>query len=158
MPVVEGTIYFDTEKLIEGKTAKLTYKGVLAQNGAEDIYIHYGFGLLWENLQEVQLQKVAENTFEAEISCTTCDNLNFCFRDGNNHWDNNEAQNYSVPVSKEEITIAKVEPTSMEVPRLKKSYILAKKVRIAFYKVVTFIPKMIQGTWKKKKTAPSSAE
>ena len=125
MPVVEENIYFDTDKLIEGSTAKLTYKGILAQNGAEEIYIHYGFGLLWENLQEIKLDKTADGTFEAQI--------NMC--------------------SSEEVTIAKVEPTSIDVPRLKKSYIIAKKIRITFYKIVTFIPRVMNGTWKKKKSS-----
>lgn len=157
MPVVEDKIYFDTEKLIEGKSAKLTYKGTLAQNGAEEVYVHYGFGLLWENLQEVKLEKTEEGTFEANIELTSPDSINFCFRDGNNHWDNNDAQNYTAIISKEEVTIAKIEPTSIDVPKLKKSYIIAKKIRIAFYKVVTFLPRMFNGTWKKKK-ASNTAE
>lgn len=157
MPIVEDKIYFDTEKLIEGKTAKLTYKGTLAQNGAEEVYVHYGFGLLWENLQEVKLEKVGDCTFEAEISICCPESINFCFRDENNHWDNNEAQNYTAPIEKEELTIAKVEPTSIDVPRLKKSYIIAKKIRITFYKIVTFIPRALNGTWKKKK-ATNTAE
>ncbi len=153
MPVVEETIYFDKDKLIEGSTAKLTYKGVLAQNGAEEVYIHFGFGLLWENLQEVKLEKTTDGTFEADINLSFSDSINFCFRDNNNNWDNNEAQNYSVPISKEEVTIAKIEPTSIDVPKLKKSYIMAKKIRITFYKIVTFIPRVMNGTWKRKKSS-----
>ena len=38
MPI-EETVYFDTTNLIEGRTAKLTYKGALAAAGAEEIYI-----------------------------------------------------------------------------------------------------------------------
>ena len=149
MPV-EETVYFDTDTLVEGRTAKLIYKGSLAASGAEEIYVHYGYGLLWENLQETKLEKVADDTFEASITLNGTDSINFCFRDANNNWDNNSAQNYSYPVEKEVVTIAKVEPTSLDVPRLKKTYIISKKIRIGFYRVITFLPKLFNGEWKRK--------
>lgn len=149
MPV-EEKVYFDTNNLVEGRTAKLTYKGNLAVNGANEIYVHYGFGLLWENLQEIKLDKVCDCTFETEINLSNNDSINFCFRDENNNWDNNSTKNYSMPIGKEEVILSKVENTSLEVPKLKKSYIIAKKIRITFYKIVTFIPKIFNGELKKK--------
>ena len=150
MPVNEK-VYFDTEKLIEGRTAKLTYKGDLATSTTNEIYVHYGFGLLWENIQEIKLDKIDENTYETEISLApSYDSINFCFRDDSNNWDNNEAKNYSADIAKEEVTVAKVETVALEVPRLKKSYLIAKKLKIAFYKIITYIPKAFSGEWKKK--------
>ena len=150
MPVNEK-VYFDTEKLIEGRTAKLTYKGDLATSTANEIYVHYGFGLLWENIQEIKLDKIDENKYETEISLApSYDSINFCFRDDSNNWDNNEAKNYSADIAKEEVTVAKVETVALEVPRLKKSYLIAKKLKIAFYKIITYIPKAFSGEWKKK--------
>ena len=149
MPI-EETVYFDTTNLIEGRTAKLTYKGALATADAEEIYVHYGFGLLLENLQEAKLSKVADNTYEADIALIAGESINFCFRDSNNNWDNNETQNYSMPIAKEEVIVAKVETVAIDVPRLKKSYIIAKKIRIGFYKVITFLPKLFSGDLKRK--------
>lgn len=146
----EEKVYFDTEKLVEGRTAKLIYKGDLVNDGSNEIYVHYGFGLLWENLQEIKLDKVDDSTYETEVNLISNDSINFCFRDGNNNWDNNQTKNYSMPISKEEVTVAKVEPTALEVPKLKKSYILAKKIKITFYKIVTFIPKFFNGEFKRK--------
>ena len=65
---IESTVYFDTEKLIEGRTAKLTYKGTLATPETNEIYLHYGFGLLWDNLQEIKLDKVSDDCYETEIT------------------------------------------------------------------------------------------
>ena len=150
MPVNEK-VYFDTENLIEGRTTKLTYKWDLAQPGTNEIYVHYGFGLLWENIQEIKLDKIDDNTYETEISLTpSYDSINFCFRDNSNNWDNNEAKNYTAEIKKEEVTVSKVEPTALEVPKLKKSYLIAKKLKIAFYKIITYIPKAFSGEWKKK--------
>ena len=53
-------------------------------------------------------------------------------------------------ISKEEVTVSKVETTALEVPKLKKSYLIAKKIRIAFYKMITAIPKVFSGEFKKK--------
>ena len=148
---VNENVYFDTENLIEGRTAKLTYKGTLATPSTNEIYVHYGFGLLWENIQEIKLDKIDDYTYETEISIApSYDSINFCFRDDSNNWDNNEAQNYSTEISKEEVTVTKVENVSIEVPKLKKSYLIAKKLKIAFYKIITYIPKAFSGEWRKK--------
>ena len=148
---VNEKVYFDTENLIEGRTAKLTYKGTLATPSTNEIYVHYGFGLLWENIQEIKLDKIDDYTYETEISIApSYDSINFCFRDDSNNWDNNEAQNYSTEISKEEVTVTKVENVSIEVPKLKKSYLIAKKLKIAFYKIITYIPKAFSGEWRKK--------
>ena len=152
----EKAVYFDTDKLIGGRTVKLTYKGTLATPDTEEIYVHYGFGLLWENLQEVKLDKVDDTCYEADITLTDSDSINFCFRDDKNNWDNNDMQNYTSEIGKEEITIAKVEPTDMEVPRLKKSYLIGKKIKIAFYKIITYLPRLVKGQWKRKATPEES--
>lgn len=144
-------VYFDTEKLVEGRTAKLTYKGDLATPNTNEVYVHYGFGLLWENIQEIKLDKIDETTYETEITIApSFDSINFCFRDDSNNWDNNEAKNYTAEITKEEVTITKVESVALEVPRLKRSYLIAKKLKIAFYKIITFIPKAFKGEWKRK--------
>ena len=140
----ENTVYFDTDKLIEGRTVKLTYKGTLATPETNEIYVHYGFGLLWDNLQEIKLDKISDDCYETSITLTTSDSINYCFRDDKNNWDNNETKNYTSDISKEEITVAKVETTDIAVPKLKKSYL------IAFYKIITYLPKMFKGEWKKK--------
>ena len=146
---MQGTVFFDTDNLVEGRTAKLTYKGTLAESGANEIYVHFGFGLLWDNLQEIKLDKV-NDWFETEITLTSCEDINFCFRDENNNWDNNNTKNYSAAIAKKEVTITKIESTAMEVPRLKKSYLIAKKIKLAFYKTITFLSKAFTGEWKKK--------
>ena len=148
---VENAVYFDTDKLIEGRTVKLTYKGVLATPETNEIYVHYGFGLLWDNLQEAKFNKVSDDCYEAEITLISSDSLNFCFRDDKNNWDNNETKNYTSEISKEDVTVSKVETASLEVPKLKKSYLIAKKLKITFYKIITYLPRMFNGSWKKRK-------
>lgn len=47
-------IFFNTDKLVEGSNVKISYTGKFFQENAEEVYIHYGFGLLWENVNEIK--------------------------------------------------------------------------------------------------------
>ena len=143
-------IFFNTDKLIENTKVKISYAGSLFQDGSDEVFIHYGFGLNWDNLNEIQMEKT-ELGFQAEIELISCDTFNFCFRNGNNKWDNNEGQNYVFPIEKVELSLVPQEDNSLDAPRkLRKSYIWSKKVRLAIYKVITYLPKLISGNYKRK--------
>lgn len=141
---INDKIYFEADTLSEGITTKIVYKGKLYEEGAEDIYMHFGYGLLWENLQEIKLDKY-QDYYQADITLANIGDINFCFRDANNNWDNNEGQNYSATISKIENTLTKVDTVAIEVPRLKKSYLMMKKIKISFYKAITFLSKAFSG-------------
>ncbi len=146
---ITDKIYFEADTLLEGTTTTIIYKGSLYENGSEEVYMHFGYGLLWENLQEIKLEKYAD-CFKASITLTNCGDINFCFRDSNHHWDNNDTHNYTANVNKIEQTLTKVEPTNIEVPRLKKSYFVMKKIKISFYKAFTFLSRVFSGNLKRK--------
>ncbi len=97
----ENGVYIDQASLVYGKKARMTYKGYLYQQGAEDVYVHLGFGLLWEGLREIKMTRT-DDCFEAEIPLEIADTLNFCFRDNWNNWDNNFYQNYFYDVARSE--------------------------------------------------------
>ncbi len=99
----ENGVFIDQNNLVHGKKAKLTYKGYLYQQGAEDVYVHLGFGLLWEGLREIKMTRT-DDGFETQIPLEIADTLNFCFRDNWNNWDNNSYQNYSYDVARSETT------------------------------------------------------
>lgn len=143
-------IFFNTDKLVENAAVKISYTGMLFQNGSEEVYLHYGFGLNWDNLGEVKMEKT-ELGFQAEIQLISSDTLNFCFRNEKSEWDNNETQNYVFPIEKVELALVPQESTSLESPRkLRKSYIWSKKIRLVVYKVITYLPKLISGNYKRK--------
>lgn len=147
-------IFFNTDKLIENSTVKISYSGKLFQENAGRVFIHYGFGLLWDNLNEIEMEKT-ELGFQAEIKLDSFDTFNFCFKDDNNCWDNNNGNNYIFPIEKNVMSLVATEQDelSMITPRrLRKSYIWSKKVRLAIYKIITYIPKIISGNYKRKVT------
>lgn len=144
-------IFFNTDKLVGNTTVKISYTGNLFQGNSEEVFIHYGFGLQWENVQEKQMEKT-ELGFQAEIELDDNESLNFCFRDNNDVWDNNENQNYIFPIEHiENALVVQEEVNALPTTRrLRKSYIWSKKIRIAIYKIITYIPKIISGNYKRK--------
>ncbi len=144
-------IFFNTDKLVENQTVKVSYTGNFFQDGSNEVYIHYGYGLLWENVQEVKMERT-DLGFQAEINLISADTLNFCFRNENNCWDNNDNCNYSFPIEKVEMQEAAQELALIIAPtrKLRKSYIWSKKIKLAIYKIITYLPKIISGNYKRK--------
>lgn len=145
-------IFFNTDKLVENSTVKISYIGKLFQDASEEVSIHYGFGNNWDNVSDVKMEKT-ELGFQAEINLLEGETFNFCFRNENNEWDNNEGQNYVFPLEKvqTELLVLEDEPVSLgSAKKLRRSYLWSKKVRLAVYKIITYLPKLISGNYKRK--------
>lgn len=145
-------IFFNTDKLVENSKVKISYTGKLFQEVAEEVSIHYGFGINWDNINDIKMEKT-DLGFQAEIELGEGDTFNFCFNDGNGNWDNNNGQNYIFPLEKvqKELLVLEDEPVSLGSARkLRRSYLWSKKVRLAVYKIITYLPKIISGNYKRK--------
>lgn len=144
-------IFFNTDRLMQNSRVKISYTGVFFENNSEEVYIHYGFGFSWDNLSEIKMEKT-ELGFQTEIDLIESDTFNFCFRNGNNEWDNNQYQNYVFELERPNLElIVKDMDTSLDRPnRLRKTYLWSKKIRLAVYKLITYVPKLISGNYKKK--------
>lgn len=147
-------IFFNTDKLVENTTVKISYTGVLFQNDSKDIYIHYGFNSTWDNVSDVKMEKT-ELGFQAEVELPNADTFNFCFNDSETGvWDNNDGQNYIFSIEKVQtaLIIQDSEQDNYLAPtkHLRKSYIWSKKIKLAVYKIITYLPKIISGNYKRK--------
>ena len=145
-------IFFNTDKLVENSNVKISYTGKFFQDGSEDVFIHYGFGINWDNLNEIKMEKT-DLGFQAELVLAEGDSFNICFKNGNNEWDNNDGVNYVFNLEKPqtELIVLDDESVSLGAPRkLRKSYLWSKKIRLAVYKIITYFPKLISGNYKKK--------
>ena len=142
------------DKLVENSKVKISYTGKFFQDSSEEVFIHYGFGINWDNVNDIKMEKT-ELGFQAEIQLGEGDTFNFCFKNGNNEWDNNNGQNYIFPIEKvqTELLVLEDEPLSLGSPKkLRRSYLWSKKIRLAVYKIITYLPKLISGNYKKKST------
>ena len=147
-------IFFNTDKLVENTKVKISYTGKFFQDSSEEVFIHYGFGINWDNVNDIKMEKT-ELGFQAEIELGEGETFNFCFKNGNDEWDNNEGQNYVFPIEKvqTELLVLEDEPLSLGSPKkLRRSYLWSKKIRLAVYKIITYLPKLISGNYRKKST------
>lgn len=144
-------IFFNTDKLVSNSRIKISYIGKFFQDKSEEVFIHYGFGLQWEDLNDQKMEKT-DLGFQIEIDLPDKESLNFCFRNGNDEWDNNEGENYIFEIEQLSTDlIVKEELVSLSTSKgLRKSYLWSKKIRIAIYKIITYVPKIISGNYKRK--------
>ena len=144
-------IFFNTDKLVENSTVKISYTGKFFSENSSEVYLHYGFGLLWENLNEVKMEKT-DLGFQAEITLLSSETLNFCLKGENGEWDNNEGINYIFPIEQLDSSEAVQELALIIAPsrKLRKTYLWSKKIKIAVYKLITYLPKLISGNYKRK--------
>ena len=151
-------IFFNTDKLVENSKIKISYIGKLFQDSSNEVFIHYGFGSNWDNVTDIKMEKT-ELGFQAEINLLEGDTFNFCFRNESENWDNNDGKNYIFPLEKiqNELLVLEDEPVSLgSAKKLRRSYLWSKKVRLAVYKIITYLPKLISGNYKRKVTDNSN--
>ncbi len=151
---LKKNIFFNTDKLVENTTVKISYTGDFFQDASEKVIIHYGFGPDWKNVNDIEMEKT-ELGFQAEIVLDGTETFNFCFNNGDDKWDNNNGENYVFPLEKvqNELVVLDDEPVSLGSARkLRRSYLWSKKVRLAIYKIITYLPKLISGNYKRKIT------
>ncbi len=114
--VSKATIY-------AGDEITVSYYGLLAQSGANDVYVHFGFGDEWESKDLVQMT-LEDGIFKADIKVEKPGTLNIAFKDCAENWDNNSTQNYSFKVSKKAAAKAvkkEAKPAAKEVKKAAKT-------------------------------------
>lgn len=147
-------IFFNTDKLVDGSLVKISYTGKLFEENCEKVFVHYGFGNNWDNLNEIEMNRT-ELGFQAEIQIISNENLNLCFRSNTNEWDNNDGKNYSFEIEEAPKELVVVEDEIVYPRKLRKSYIWSKKIKLAVYKLFVYFPKIITGNYTKKRNKQS---
>ncbi|NLY44003.1 MAG: carbohydrate-binding protein [Clostridiaceae bacterium] len=81
----------------QGSNPKVIYKGLLYQSGADEVYMHVGYGNNWDNVMDIKMKRT-ENGFEGTLPMLKCDNIKIAFKDSADNWDNNAGRDYSFEV------------------------------------------------------------
>jgi hypothetical protein len=144
-------IFFNTDKLIQNTSVKISYTGKFFEENCEEVFIHYGFGPNWENLSEIKMEKT-ELGFQTELNLLGSDTFNFCFRNENNEWDNNNSENYVFELEQPimDLVVSDIDYSLDRPNRLRKTYLWNKKIRLAIYKIITYVPRLISGNYKRR--------
>ena len=143
-------IFFNTDRLTPNTNIKISYIGKFFQDESKHVFIHYGFGNDWENVVEAEMIKT-ELGYQIEVDLIDKPTFNFCFKNENGDWDNNDGDNYIFTLEKPELSLIVIESNDLEVKkRLRKTYLWSKKIKIAVYKMLIYLPRLITGNYKKK--------
>ena len=154
-------IFFNTDKIVEGATVKISYVGHLYQNGSNTVYLHYGYGENWDNTNEVKMEKT-QLGFQVEVTIPEgYETLNLCYRNENSEWDNNSGKNYIFNIEKYDVSkvtnenietgLVLTSENGMSIHKgLRKTYLWSKKIKLAVYKIIRYVPKILSGNYKRK--------
>ena len=89
----------DVQKGVEtrpgyGNDVNICYSGLLSRSGADQVYLHCGFGDTqhWNSVQDLRMERTARG-WEKNVTLQS-NQLNFCFKDSASNWDNNSGHNW----------------------------------------------------------------
>ena len=95
-------IFFNTDRLTPNTNVKISYIGKFFQDESKQVFIRYGFGPDWENEAEAEMVKT-ELGYQIEVDLLDKPTFNFCFKNENSDWDNNDGDNYIFTIEKPEL-------------------------------------------------------
>ena len=83
-----------------GDVVAIRYNGPLTSTEAKEIFLHYSFGKPdnWSKAVDLNLNKT-DHGWEASLPMDKNKQLNFCFKDSSNNWDNNNGVNWTYRIS-----------------------------------------------------------
>ncbi|WP_018084811.1 carbohydrate-binding protein [Desulfurispora thermophila] len=79
-----------------GDEVTVLYNGLLAKSGADQIYLHVGYGDTdnWQAVYDHKMSKTGWGWVKT-LEMPDAKRFNFCFKDSANNWDNNNGHNWS---------------------------------------------------------------
>jgi hypothetical protein len=90
-------VYVEPHTTKQGDNMSINYQGLLRNSGADSVYLHYGFDQ-WHNAQTIPMNRSTDGIFRSEIKATGSKEINFCFKDSANNWDNNNGYNWNIHI------------------------------------------------------------
>lgn len=96
---IDDGVYVRPTPITSGQRVTIWYSGLLARKGADQIFLHYGFGPgAWKDVHDVLMKQVGwigqTALWEAQLEARGFGTLEFCFHDSADHWDNNNGHNW----------------------------------------------------------------
>ena len=95
----DSRVNLDPNPPHQGDGVRIHYQGLLKNCGAQEIYLHYGFDNWNSEVATVKMERQYDGGFAAAVPAHHHDHreLNYCFKDSANHWDNNNGSNWTAP-------------------------------------------------------------
>ncbi|WP_341474386.1 carbohydrate-binding protein [Heliorestis acidaminivorans] len=89
----------DPLPITAGQEITVFYSGLLSENGADQVYLHTGYGnsKQWNKVQDHRMEKVGWGWAKV-LPVEESGNLHICFHDSAQNWDNNTGTNWTFQV------------------------------------------------------------
>ncbi|MGE4284087.1 MAG: hypothetical protein AB7G87_10245 [Clostridia bacterium] len=97
-PFGQNGITITPENFKHGDMVRITYDGQLNKMGADKIWMFNTFNNEWKTALEDEMKKNEQGKFEINLPLDKKGYLQIAFRDGTNHWDSNNGNNYSIEI------------------------------------------------------------
>jgi len=81
-----------------GQKVRVEYRGLLAQSGADTVWAHTGMDG-WKSIQDIPMERTPEGNFSCVTEASASQEMNMCFKDSANNWDNNSGQDWTFRLS-----------------------------------------------------------
>ena len=91
---LDNRISLEPGSLKRGQKVRVEYRGILANEGADNLWMHYGYDG-WKNQQDIPMETTPEGTFACQTEINGKKEMNFCFKDSANNFDNNNGHDWS---------------------------------------------------------------
>jgi hypothetical protein len=75
---------------------KIRYHGLLKNSGASEIFLHYGFDGWNQSIDTIKMERMEDGSFRAAVKTAGEHEMNFCFKDSVDNWDNNNGKNWTL--------------------------------------------------------------
>lgn len=91
-----GGVVVDPTPITAGQDVVVFYNGLLANSGAQEVYLHCGFGAgnQWNGVQDMRMAKTGYGFVKAITMPESHTQFSFCFRDNAQNWDNNNGNDW----------------------------------------------------------------
>ncbi len=95
---MEREVNVEPSPIPAGEEVMIKYNGLLAQSGADRVYLHFGVDEDWRSSSYLPMEYRDHEGWTANLRIEDADKLNFCFKDSANNWDNNNGHNWTFEV------------------------------------------------------------
>lgn len=95
--ITENSIVIELPEVRHGNRTTISYNGILSNCGADKVFLHYGYDG-WHNTETIPMKKDTRGHYNTEIKVKGHNEMNFCFKDSADNWDNNNGTNWKVGI------------------------------------------------------------
>jgi len=122
-PYADNGVVISKNTITLGDNIEISYKGLLAECGANEVFLYGGYGDNWDGNFLLPMENDGSE-FKVNFKVSKAGNLNITFRDSAFNWDNNSSVNYTFqvkPKSSSEKTITKSKKEVEKTEKVEKS-------------------------------------